>query len=144
MHKAPITPLHGERTAAENTTPNNADLKTGPLSPLTPRQVQVLQSVEIWIDAHGWPPYLSDLCGMLGTTSKSVVAEHLKAIERKGYVEVTGEHRGIRVLIPSSRAVIKADRPTVKKAPLLPNASIAEIEAELRRRGVMKKAMGEK
>ena len=84
--------------------------------PLTARQLVLLVAVERWIDARGWPPSLAELCAETETSSKAVVVEHLKALERKGYLRRdAGERRGLHVLVPSSQAKVLEPRP-LKKA----------------------------
>jgi repressor LexA len=83
--------------------------------PLTARQHRLLVAVERWIEARGWPPSLSELCASMGTASKGALAEHLKALERKGYIRRdAGERRGLQVLIPSSGAVVLRATPIGK------------------------------
>lgn len=101
-------PLSIERMEAETSDPNRCDIHRSAPEPITTKQLNVLVKVEQWIDGHGWPPSLSELCGELRIASKDTVRGHLKALERKGYLRHdAGEHRGLRVLIPSSRAVVQ-------------------------------------
>lgn len=86
--------------------------------PLTLRQVQVLKCVEQFIDVHGFPPSLRDLCLMLDMSSLAAIVEHLNALVRKGYLaRDAGERRGLRVLRPSAGAPVAEPRP-LRKAPL--------------------------
>ncbi len=108
--------LNAERAEAENPTPNSSYMHIDSALPLTLRQLDVLRSIEQWIDARGWPPSLSELCAELGTSSKAVVVDHLKGLERKGYLRRdAGERRGLRVLIPSTQARVVEPRP-IRKA----------------------------
>lgn len=110
--------LNDERVDAENAGEDKWQADAGAVLPLTERQAQVLRCVEQWIGSRGWPPSLSELCAMLGTPSKAVVVEHLKALEKKGYLRRdAGERRGLCVLIASTIAVVLEPRP-LRKASL--------------------------
>ncbi len=107
----------------------------GSVEAVTAKQLEVLVAIERLTAVRGAPPPLSDLAAEVGLSSVATVSAHLERLQAKGYIHRdAGAHYGLTVLIPSSRAVIKADRPTVKKAPLR-SASTEELEAELRRRG---------
>lgn len=54
---------------------------------LTPRQWSALRAIVISIVSEGRPPTLRELGQWLGIGSTNGVADHLKALERKGYVE---------------------------------------------------------
>lgn len=76
-----------------------------PLKPLTAAQRDVLAFVCEHIDRIGFPPTNREILRRFGWTSTNAVADHLKRIEKKGYIErlrVGGgtnfQSRGIRVL----------------------------------------------
>ncbi len=54
--------------------------------PLTARQQQVLQAIESFIAEHGYPPSIREIGRLVGIRSTNGVSDHLKAIERKGYL----------------------------------------------------------
>jgi len=65
---------------------------------LTLRQRQVLNTIIDLIDLHGYPPTVRDLTKALHITIFAV-ADHLKALERKGAIErIPGKARAIRVV----------------------------------------------
>lgn len=65
---------------------------------LTARQEQVLQLIKDWIDDTGYPPTRADIARELGFRSANAAEEHLKALARKGAIEmIPGASRGIRL-----------------------------------------------
>tara|TARA_R110000823_G_scaffold130015_26_gene258183 strand:- start:14364 stop:14966 length:603 start_codon:yes stop_codon:yes gene_type:complete len=65
---------------------------------LTHRQQQVLDIVRLHIDDTGYPPTRADIARELGFKSANAAEEHLKALARKGAIEmIAGASRGIRL-----------------------------------------------
>ncbi len=65
---------------------------------LTPRQAQVLDLVRQYISDTGYPPTRADIARELGFKSANAAEEHLKALARKGAIEmIPGTSRGIRL-----------------------------------------------
>ena len=56
------------------------------LSPLTFKQKRVLDNIRLYLQARGEPPTLDELRKNLGFKSLRTVAQHLEALERKGYL----------------------------------------------------------
>ncbi len=54
---------------------------------LTKRQQQVLSMIQRSIETNGYPPTLREIGDSLGIRSTNGVNDHLKALERKGYLE---------------------------------------------------------
>jgi repressor LexA len=73
--------------------------------PLSPRQKDVLALIERSIAEHGYPPTRSEISAALGATSPNAAEQHLRALARKGYIEVLPIARGIRVLVGAARRV---------------------------------------
>ena len=66
---------------------------------LTARQQQVLNIIRQHIDATGFPPTRADIAKELGFKSANAAEEHLKALARKGAIEmIAGTSRGIRLV----------------------------------------------
>lgn len=66
---------------------------------LTPRQAEILALIQEYITDEGYPPTRMDIAGAFGFRSPNAAEEHLRALERKGYIELLpGSSRGIRVL----------------------------------------------
>ena len=71
---------------------------------LTQRQQQVLDIIRQHIDGTGYPPTRADIAKELGFKSANAAEEHLKALARKGAIEmVAGASRGIR--LPESAGI---------------------------------------
>ncbi|WP_410920222.1 transcriptional repressor LexA [Proteus mirabilis] len=67
---------------------------------LTARQQQVYDLVRDHISQTGMPPTRAEIASQLGFRSPNAVEEHLKALARKGVIEiVSGASRGIRLLL---------------------------------------------
>ncbi len=65
---------------------------------LTLRQQQVLDIIKDQIDATGCPPTRAEIAQLLGFKSANAAEEHIKALARKGAIElVEGASRGIRL-----------------------------------------------
>ena len=65
---------------------------------LTNRQQQVLDLIRQHIDTTGFPPTRADIAKELGFRSANAAEEHLKALARKGAIEIIpGASRGIRL-----------------------------------------------
>ena len=65
---------------------------------LTARQRQVLELVREHIEASGMPPTRAEIALALGFRSANAAEEHLRALARKGVIElVPGASRGIRL-----------------------------------------------
>ncbi|MGB1239512.1 MAG: transcriptional repressor LexA [Pseudomonadales bacterium] len=68
---------------------------------LTKRQTDVLNCINDHIDATGYPPTRADIARSLGFKSANAAEEHLKALAKKGAIEIIpGTSRGIRVPQP--------------------------------------------
>jgi len=71
---------------------------------LTQRQQQVLDIIRQHIDQTGYPPTRADIANTLGFKSANAAEEHLKALARKGAIEIiAGASRGIR--LPESAGI---------------------------------------
>lgn len=66
--------------------------------PLTPRQVEILRMIETHLEESGFPPTRAEICNAMGFSSPNAAETHLRALERKGVIEMTsGASRGIRL-----------------------------------------------
>jgi len=71
---------------------------------LTQRQQQVLDLIREYIEETGYPPTRADIAENLGFRSANAAEEHLKALARKGAIEmIAGTSRGIR--LPESAGI---------------------------------------
>jgi len=68
------------------------------MSSLTPRQSQVLELIRQFAAEQGYPPTRAEIATALGFRSANAAEEHLKALARKGAIELLpGASRGIRL-----------------------------------------------
>ena len=66
---------------------------------LTARQQQILDLIENHIDTTGFPPTRANIAEEFGFKSANAAEEHLKALAKKGAIEIIpGASRGIRLL----------------------------------------------
>jgi len=66
---------------------------------LTARQQQVLEFIQGFIESEGMPPTRAEIARALGFRSINAAEDHLKALARKGAIELlAGASRGIRLL----------------------------------------------
>lgn len=69
------------------------------MRPLTPRQEEVLRLIKTTMSDTGMPPTRAEIARELGFKSANAAEEHLKALARKGVIEILpGTSRGIRVI----------------------------------------------
>lgn len=76
---------------------------------LTDRQRAVLDFISTQIDARGYPPTLREIGNHLGIRSTNGVNDHLRALERKGFL--TREDMKSRTLRPTGAAYDEIGRP---------------------------------
>ena len=74
---------------------------------LTHRQTVVLDFIKSYIADSGYPPTRADIARELGFRSPNAAEEHLRALARKGAIEMTpGRSRGIRLPAPSGLPIV--------------------------------------
>jgi repressor LexA len=73
------------------------------MEPLTERQKAVLDFVVEYIRVHRFPPTVREIGRALGIRSTNGVSDHLKALERKGFLERRGMKS--RALVPTEKAL---------------------------------------
>ena len=77
---------------------------------LTTIQVRVLEALRRRADKGEPSPTYRELCAEFNWASTGTVRDHLRALVRKGYVELTGRHRQLRLC---------EERPSVARVPLV-------------------------
>jgi len=83
-----------------------------PNADLTSRQREILNFIQWFIETTGMPPTRAEMARELGFRSANAAEEHLRALKRKGVIELLpGTSRGIRLL--------DADQPAVPEEVLL-------------------------
>jgi repressor LexA len=71
------------------------------MRPLTARQTEVLELIKTTMSETGMPPTRAEIARQLGFRSANAAEEHLKALARKGVIEILpGTSRGIKLNIP--------------------------------------------
>jgi repressor LexA len=73
------------------------------MDPLSPRQTEVLNFISSTIRNHGIPPTYREIGDALSIASTNGVADHVKALVRKGHLEKvgSGSARGLRLSGPT-------------------------------------------
>lgn len=86
---------------------------------LTRRQQAIYEFIVQQMHAQGMPPTLMEIAAAFGLSSAAGVSDHLKAIERKGFIRRRpGVSRGIEVRSPTDSAPPKASSvPVIGLAP---------------------------
>lgn len=70
------------------------------MRPLTERQQQIYDLIKDNIQTTGMPPTRAEIAQKLGFRSANAAEEHLKALAKKGAIEmIAGSSRGIRLLL---------------------------------------------
>ena len=65
---------------------------------LTPRQAEILEFIRAYTRSSGYPPTRAEICRAMGFRSPNAAEEHLRALARKGAIEMApGASRGIRL-----------------------------------------------
>jgi repressor LexA len=68
------------------------------MSDLTPRQSQILRLIQDMISTTGMPPTRAEIARTLGFRSPNAAEEHLRALQRKGVIDIIpGASRGIQL-----------------------------------------------
>ena len=79
---------------------------------LTARQQEILGFIKDYMDSHGYPPTRVDIARELGFKSPNAAEDHLRALARKGAIEmIPGASRGIR--LPESEAANEDQLPII-------------------------------
>lgn len=72
---------------------------------LTERQQEIFDFLKFHIETTGMPPTRVEIAREIGFKSPNAAEEHLKALARKGYIEMlSGTSRGIRLLVTDEAA----------------------------------------
>ncbi|HSD70642.1 MAG: transcriptional repressor LexA [Woeseiaceae bacterium] len=65
---------------------------------LTPRQLQILNMIQDFMSEYGMPPTRAEIARQLGFKSSNAAEEHLRALQKKGVLDlVPGTSRGIQL-----------------------------------------------
>ena len=95
---------------------------------LTDRQQQILSLIQLTIERKGSPPTRAEIANELGFKSANAAEEHLKALARKGVIDlVSGTSRGIRLKESTMRSI----NPVRSKHFNLPLEGLAQLALPL-------------
>ncbi|WP_440905985.1 transcriptional repressor LexA [Catenovulum sp. SX2] len=84
------------------------------MRPLTPRQSEILQLIKDNIQETGMPPTRAEIAKILGFKSPNAAEEHLKALAKKGVIEImAGTSRGIRLVAQDGDLVEEEGLPLI-------------------------------
>lgn len=106
---------------------------------LTARQQEIFDFVKNHIVTTGMPPTRVEIAREIGFKSPNAAEEHLKALARKGYIEMlSGTSRGIRILVNDEEAANDDGLPLIGKvAAGSPIEAIEHIERHYPVNGAM-------
>ncbi len=106
---------------------------------LTARQQEIFDFVKNHIETTGMPPTRVEIAREIGFKSPNAAEEHLKALARKGYIEMlSGTSRGIRILVDDEAANDEEGLPLVGKvAAGSPIMAIEHVESHYPVNGAM-------
>ena len=98
---------------------------------LTPHQAEILAFIKRCLEGNGFPPTRAEIAQELGFKSPNAAEEHLKALARKGAIEMTpGASRGIRIPGFEAKAQDESSLPIIGRvaagAPILAEQHIEE------------------
>ena len=86
------------------------------MKPLTPRQAEVLELIKVNMSETGMPPTRAEIAQKLGFKSANAAEEHLKALAKKGVIEIMpGTSRGIRLLLEEEEVLVESGLPLIGK-----------------------------
>ena len=93
---------------------------------LTSRQEEILQFIKDYLSEIGYPPTRSEIAQKMGFRSTNAAEEHLRALARKGAIEMLpGTSRGLRIPI-SEQLGLPIIGQVAAGSPILAAESIAE------------------
>jgi repressor LexA len=98
---------------------------------LSSKQGQVLKFLVDFNEDHGFPPTIRELCAYFGFKSLNTAHFHLRALEKKGYIQIhPGKGRGIT--LPGARPLSERQIPVVGRiAAGTPILALENIEDSL-------------
>jgi len=94
---------------------------------LTERQQRVLDFIVDFMDTEGFPPTRAEICDALGFRSPNAAEDHLRALVRKGAIEMlAGTSRGIRPLVKGVPSGLPLVGRVAAGAPILAEENIEQ------------------
>ena len=114
---------------------------------LTNRQKEILDLIKSYIVDYGFPPTRAEISKILGFKSANAAEQHLRAIEKKGYIQILSgasrgivlsedEERGIPVIgLVAAGGPILAQENIEKRVPISQNLLTESVDYYLRVKG---------
>ena len=88
---------------------------------LTPRQQNILDFVHEFQQSHGYPPSIREIGEFFGIRSTNGVSDHLRALERKGFLSRNGH-------LSRSLQVVRDDMRAAPETRFVPEAEEADVD----------------
>ena len=86
---------------------------------LTARQREIFSFIQAFIKERGYPPSVREIGGHFSIYPRAAF-DHLKALERKGYLKRQGSmSRGLEILVFEEDRLRKGGRPLIRDIPVL-------------------------
>ena len=114
---------------------------------LTNRQKEILDLIKSYIVDYGFPPTRAEISKILGFKSANAAEQHLRAIEKKGYIQILSgasrgivlsedEERGIPVIgLVAAGGAILAQENIEKRVPISQSLLTESVDYYLRVKG---------
>ncbi len=114
---------------------------------LTNRQKEILDLIKSYITDYGFPPTRAEISKVLGFKSANAAEQHLRAIEKKGYLKILAgasrgivltedEEKGIPVIgLVAAGGPILAQENIEKRIPISQNLLTEKVDYYLRVKG---------
>ena len=119
---------------------------------LTARQQEILDFIHDHVAQYGMPPTRAEICAASGFRSPNAAEQHLRALARKGAIELLpGTSRGIQLPVPAGLPVvgrvaagspILAEQHIEQRLPLAPRLFRPRADYLLRVRGLSMRDAG--
>lgn len=93
---------------------------------LSPRQREILEFIVSAIDTTGVVPTYREIGAALGIGSTNGVSDHIKALERKGYLERTGGRGSPRSLRVTGGAMVRMEDESTISVPVIGRIAAGE------------------
>lgn len=104
------------------------------MSKLTKRQNEILNLIQSHMDATGSPPTRAEIAKTMGFRSPNAAEDHLRALARKGVIElVPGTSRGIRLTRASGGIPVLTDPHLLSVMEANPAASVGTQSCRVER-----------
>lgn len=99
---------------------------------LTARQRNILEFLASFLADNGYPPTVREVGSFFGIKSTNGVSDHLRALERKGYISRSdGQSRGLRLLKYPDGRTIETQRAVTPDTAMNPNRDVTQGSATI-------------